>query len=208
MVESSQGKPVVVTDIGQTLADGGYHYFRAHRGEYDFKNPASLAVVYNDFAPLPHAREGLKSLIDTHIFGGYYTVRPPELQQQATDWLQIHGFPDATKIRVSKTPYEKLEQVTNDFLAPNQENIPPAILLIDDNLEQLTKAAALLVDERPEVRDATKRIIIVGFGGKNDPQQGELYLLTGLRTATLTSWEDQNVSALLNDLNTLYASNQ
>ncbi|HUQ85374.1 MAG TPA: hypothetical protein VM077_03560 [Candidatus Limnocylindrales bacterium] len=202
-----QARNVFVLDIGQVLADGGREYFTRRKGQFSFRDRASLAIVYDDFVPLPGSIEGVGALSKVATFGGYYTVRPPELKQQGTNWLTRYNFPDAENIHTCVNHEDKVRQIINDLLLNEDGQNNRSVVLIDDNLDPLLSAAEKLVDQDPPLKQATEKLILVGFGKKHqDMPQGGVHLATGIRTFSLSSWENQNRDDLIGDLQMLYQS--
>jgi hypothetical protein len=206
-MQIEQAHQTFVLDIGQVLADGGREYFTRRKGQFSFRDKASLAIVYDDFVPLPHSREGVHALSKVATFGGYYTVRPAELKQQGTNWLNRYNFPDADNIHICVNHEDKLRQVLEDLLLNQEAANNRSVVLIDDNLGPLLTAAEKLVAQDPHLKKATEKLLLVGFGKNlNDMPQGGVHLTTGIRTFSLANWEDQNIQTLVQSLRTLYTS--
>lgn len=204
-MQIEQAHQTFVLDIGQVLADGGREYFTRRKGQFSFRDRASLAIVYDDFVPLPNSREGVNALTQVATFGGYYTVRPTELKQQGTNWLNRYNFPDAENIHTCVNHEDKVRQILNDFLLKKDDTNNRSVVLIDDNLDPLLTAAEKLVVQDPSLKQATEKLILVGFGSKHkDMLQGGVHLATGIRTFSLASWENQNTRDLILNLQALY----
>jgi hypothetical protein len=212
MARGEQERIVIASDIGQTVADGGLHYFRQYSKHQGvpigtlMANTEHLARIYDQFQPLPNAQEGINSL-STSLggFAGWYTVRPQQLQQQATNWLGRHKFRDPEKVRVSATPNEKLQQIVDDIiLTADKKAINTSVVLLDDNQKKLIEAAKKMLDQESDQvafrSNVLSRIILVGYGMENG-----VYTETGIRTFGLRSWERQNMEVLKNELTALYA---
>ena len=179
-------------DIGQTISDGGLQYFREQKGQYSFKDPLSLAMVYDSFAPLPFASEGVSTLADAFQFGAYYTVRPYQLLDQAVEWLQRYKFPHPRRVHICKNNRDKVDQIICHQLLSAEQSHNGAVI-VDDHGEALIRELERLVAEEPEWRFAAERLLVVQFG-KN-------------HFFSLPYWDDQNVQALITDINALYFDN-
>lgn len=206
-MQIEQAHQTFVLDIGQVLADGGREYFTRRKGQFSFRDRASLAIVYDDFVPLPNSKDGVNALSKVAKFGGYYTVRPPELKQQGTNWLTRYQFPDPENVHICVNHEDKVRQILNDFLLNQDDTNNRNVVLIDDNLDPLLTAAEKLVAQDPPLKQATEKLILVGFGKNHqDMLQGGVHLSTGIRTFSLASWEAQNTRDLIQNVGSLYAN--
>lgn len=200
IMQGEREKPVVVSDIGQTLADGGLRYFREFRGRYDPSNPVSMVIVYDAFQPLPNAQSGFRRLTSTYRLGGYYTVRPPELKAQATNWLTRSSFPDPENVHVCRDYEDKVRQVIRDILAPQ----PSArVILIDDNAERLVEVAAKMIEKNPQLADQMERLAIVALSEEKPVDNlplGIQHPKTGIHLFHLKSWEEHEIEDLVTTL--------
>lgn len=167
--------------------------------------------VHLNFPPMPEAPEMVRAMIapqgisqaDKFVLGGYYTVRPPVLQNVTEEWLRRNGFPqvegqpgqEARNVVICDTPQHKLEQIIADhILVPNRPS-SHGVVLIDDGLDKLIEAAQQLVTEKPDMQPAMEQLTIVGFGlsPEWEVMHGTIRPDIGLHTLTLPSWQREDV---------------
>ncbi|HUQ85344.1 MAG TPA: hypothetical protein VM077_03380 [Candidatus Limnocylindrales bacterium] len=205
----------IVSDIGQVLTGAGVDIFREVYRErkhelgvlkYSIRDDqVGLERAFSRLNPLPNAQEGVRKLREGYQFGGYYTVRPETAKQVGINWLKEHNFPEPENIHVCKDHKDKVRKILDDFIL-NPDYPDNYVALIDDNADSLLKAAGKLVEDNPQLRSATEKLILIGFGGKSkEVQSGGVHIATGIRTFSLASWEEQDFSALQENIDTLFA---
>lgn len=146
---------------------------------------------------LPFSSDQVRALLDNRecIQGGYYTVRPTEVEEATKQWLKNKDFPDSERVLICKDPKDKLEKILVDHVPDGDGEA--SVILIDDSLPDLEVAARELVAERPELRGKFAQLVVVGFGHE---REGSIDFVSGLRTFTLPSWESEHVERLRSDL--------
>jgi len=135
-------------------------------------------------------------LLKNHTFGGYYTVRPSEVEGATKEWLAKHDFPDSERVVICESPQDKLRKIVADWLV----NTTHTVVLIDDSMTELIQAAEALVEEDPEIKIQLEKLVIVAFGPQKADLEGTFHLKTGLRTLKLPDWENTNLDTLQSQL--------
>ncbi|MDP2637522.1 MAG: hypothetical protein Q8P26_00480 [Candidatus Levybacteria bacterium] len=169
--------------------------FQRVRAEIRTSESVHLALI-----ELPGSVGGVLNLLNNDsqiIFGGYYSVRPTEVESATRQWLKMKNFPNPENVIICEDPKGKLTRIINNHLGINANG--SNVILIDDSLKELTEAAKTMVSEDPNKRKAMERLIVVGFGqteSKRAELEGSFYPQTGLRTLALPSWHTDNISGL------------
>lgn len=169
--------------------------------------------VHLAFNELPFSVEGARRLLSDVqdpeeqrlVFGGYYTVRPNELEATTQEWLAQRKFPFPEHVVICKDHADKLGRIFQDYMQPRTQeegktaNTPTTVVLVDDSIKELAEAAKRMVAENPDMKGFMERLVLVGFGqmeSQTAEVEGTFYPATGLRTLALPSWESQHVSHL------------
>ncbi len=209
--ENPLRRVVVTSDIGQTVLDGGMHYFRDYAQEYNLsirditRNLQHLTNVYSRFVPFPGAQRGIQDISQTFDgFAGWYTVRPEVLG--ADKQLAHNGFISPDAVRVSKDSTKKLQQITQELIIPGERSgSPTAVILFDDNQEKIIRAGQALLraesDQASLKQHILGRLTLVAYGSDQ-----ALRTDTGISTLALPSWDEPHVSHLKRSLSYLYQS--
>lgn len=169
--------------------------FQRVRSEIRTSEPVHLALT-----ELPGSVDGVLNLLNGGsqvVFGGYYSVRPTEIENATKQWLKMKNFPNPENVTICNDPKDKLTRIINNHLGINANG--DTVILIDDSLRDLTEAAKTIVGEDPNKRKAMERLIVVGFGqteSKRVELEGSFHPQTGLRTLALPSWHTDNISGL------------
>lgn len=179
--------------------------YRAPGGEAEQRFQAVRAAirtsseVHLNLQPMPSSVQRVHEILngDGGInFGGYYTVRPTELTDCTPQWLAQEGFPEPEKTTICLDPEDKIRKVAKDHL---QSQAGTVAVLVDDGVAKLVEAACKIVAAEPEMTEAMKRLVIVGFGpgaSEVEKYQGQLSGMTGAKLLPLESWEEEHVTRL------------
>lgn len=154
--------------------------------------------VHLDLFPLPYLPAGVSYLLEQGaVLGGYYTVRPKEVEDASREWLQKNNFPQADKVVICENHADKLLKIAEDHLLVNKNG--RNTVLIDDSFVSLLDAARVLTSEKPSLRAGFQKLIIAGFGMDN-MRQGFFDLASGTRAISLPSWQTDHVVDFINNL--------
>lgn len=152
--------------------------------------------VHLAFKPMPYSQSGVKQLLQSGDLGGYYTVRPKEIEKVTKDWLIRNRFPDANLVQICDSPEQKLKLIAENVKGSDQNS---RFVLIDDGIDKLKTAAEALAQSSWTYRDLFRQLVIVGYGPHLG---GTIYPDIGIHFTTLPSWRKDAVAGLLNQINT------
>lgn len=154
--------------------------------------------VHMDLTTLPGAQEGVVQLLQDQsiIFGGYYTVRPREIEGTTKKWLVEHGFPLPNSVTICENHLDKLTRILNDHILNRSQNTGK-VVLIDDSEKGLIEAAQQLVNSDQNMVDPMRQLVVVGFGLPADTLlEGTIRPDIGLHVMRLPSWQPDEVDDL------------
>lgn len=154
--------------------------------------------VHMDLTPLPGSKEGANRLLagNNIVFGGYYTVRPPEIEGTTKKWLGKHGFPSPNRVITCENHLDKLTRILNDHVLNRSQNTSK-VVLIDDSEKGLIDAAEQLVHSDQTMVEPMRHLVVVGFGLPHDVQlEGTIRPGIGLHVMRLPSWQLNEVNEL------------
>ena len=104
---------------------------------------------------------GVKNLLadptDIVHHGGYFTVRPEEVETATRDWLSENDFPEADDVVICKDSKDKLRNIFKRFNHPDSDGDYPSVVLVDDSHEKLVTAACEIAEEDPSMQEALGR---------------------------------------------------
>lgn len=175
---------------GYRLTDGGEPKFQAERHKI-----RTSPEVHLNLTPIPGSIDGILDMMAHGIMhGGYYTVRPLEVEPATRRWLENHGYPNHTEVVMCETPQDKLEKIIGNVVLDASGNVLQGVsrvFLVDDSVPDLTKAALKIAEEKPEIAHGLKHLLLLGFGLSEDKlMEGSINLAAGgLRTIAFPSWQ-------------------
>lgn len=151
--------------------------------------------VHLGFIPIQDSQNGVKQLLHNGEMGGYYTVRPFEIEGTTKEWLKKERFPKPGKVIICSDPKTKLQLIVQQLIVPGRPD--KQVVLIDDGLDKLVTAAQELAANQGDYKRLFERLVIVGFG---QFEGGTIYPDIGLHIKTLPSWHRSNVNGLIQQL--------
>lgn len=181
----------------RALGDWSEEEFQRVRREIRTSDRATLGL-----STLPEAVEAARMLNeDPELrFGGYYTVRPPEVEAATKLWLANHEYPDPEKVVICSDPKDKIVRLVDDWMLDKDKGVVPGrtVVLFDDKAQSgkkddLVQGAHEIHIEDPLRRAALGQLVIVKFGYLDGQSlDGDIYPETGLRVLKLPSWGEED----------------
>ncbi|HLB60631.1 MAG TPA: hypothetical protein VJL83_03420 [Patescibacteria group bacterium] len=162
--------------------------------------------VHRNLTPIPGSFEFARAIADqadSHMyplasvmqFGGYYSVRPHELEGITLEWLLMNNAPHAEETTLCDSPKDKLEKIFLHWKKPDSDGDLPLFVLTDDSFIDLAKAAERLVEYDYEIyKPLTQRLVIVAYGKKL--LESAYHPITGIRTLSLPTFDASDVNTL------------
>jgi hypothetical protein len=196
-----QNNTTFIVNLDGTLADAREEYFTPYKRRVFEGKPLypNLNAIYNAFQPIQDAQEGVRDLAKQFRFGGYWTARYPALLSTTQFWLERNNFPEPTNVHLAKLETGKFELLLTELLS----HADTSVIMIDDHAPRYLQIAKRRVNNNPEARLLTSKLVLVNFGAPGR-SEGELDLDTGIRMLSLADWSKQSVEALVRDPSILH----
>ncbi len=170
-------------------------------------------VLHLSFPVIAQATLGVQTLFDEFGFGGYLTVRQPQVEESTREWLRENYFPDPEAVIIATSSEEKIWQMLlrNGLLLQGEDGglskggsfeTVERVYLIDDGPDSLVKAAKALLSQRnPQDRQlmesAYEKLLLVGFGFSEEEIRQEHGLQgSPIHVWGLPNWQPESVNAL------------